>query len=123
LGDGFFYSPTVLADTKRKSVAWRDEIFGPVAVIAPFESEAEAVHLANDTDYGLAASVWSQNASRVQRMSRALRAGIVWINCHGIPDMAMPIGGYKQSGWGRENGRMGVEAFLEHKSILQRIFS
>jgi len=122
-GDGFFYSPTVLADPKAKSAAWREEIFGPVAVLIPFNDEEEALRLANDTEYGLAASVWSESASCVQRMSRALRAGIVWINCHGIPDMAMPIGGYKQSGWGREHGRRGVEAYLEHKSIMQRIFS
>ena len=122
-GDGFFYEPTILADKKTKSAAWRDEIFGPVAVLVPFDDEEEALRLANDTDYGLAASVWSENASRVQRMSRSIRAGIVWINCHGIPDMAMPIGGYKQSGWGREHGRLGVEAYLEHKSVMQRIFN
>ncbi len=122
-GGGFFYQPTILADPKTRSAAWRDEIFGPVAVLVPFDDEEEALRLANDTQYGLAASVWSENASRVQRMSRGLRAGIVWINCHGVPDMAMPIGGYKQSGWGREHGRLGVEAYLEHKSVMQRIFN
>ncbi|MCB2096782.1 MAG: aldehyde dehydrogenase family protein [Parvularculaceae bacterium] len=122
-GPGFFYQPTVLADAGAKSCAWREEIFGPVATLAPFDDEEEALRLANDTQYGLAASVWTENASRAQRMSRALRAGIVWVNCHGIPDMAMPIGGYKQSGWGREHGRLGLEAFLEHKSVMQRVFS
>lgn len=122
-GDGFFYAPTILADPKATTAAWRDEIFGPVAVLTPFDDEDEALRLANDSDYGLAASIWSENASRIQRMSRAVRAGIVWVNCHGVPDMAMPIGGYKQSGWGREHGRLGVLAYLEHKSIMQRVFS
>lgn len=122
-GDGYFYQPTVLADMAAESRAWRDEIFGPVAVLTAFDDEEEAVRLANDTNYGLAASVWTDNASRVQRMTRAIRAGIIWVNCHGIPDMAMPIGGYKQSGWGREHGRRGLEAFLEHKSVMQRVFS
>lgn len=120
-GDGYFYKPTVIIDNKRTSCVWSDEIFGPVATVTPFETETEALALANDTQYGLAASVWSQNTSRVQRATRALRAGIVWVNCHGIPDMSMPIGGYKQSGWGREHGWNGVEAFLEHKSIMQRV--
>ncbi|MFN3211727.1 MAG: aldehyde dehydrogenase family protein [Henriciella sp.] len=120
-GDGYFYQPTVLIDHDRTSCAWSDEIFGPVATVTRFETEAEALALANDTQYGLAASVWSENTSRVQRATRDLRAGIVWVNCHGIPDMSMPIGGYKQSGWGREHGWNGVEAFLEHKSIMQRV--
>lgn len=120
-GDGFFYQPTVIIDRKRTSCVWSDEIFGPVATVTPFDTEAEALALASDTQYGLAASVWSENTSRVQRATRALRAGIVWVNCHGIPDMSMPIGGYKQSGWGREHGWNGVEAFLEHKSIMQRV--
>ncbi|MCA8895957.1 MAG: aldehyde dehydrogenase family protein [Amphiplicatus sp.] len=122
-GDGFFFQPTVLADSLTKSTAWRDEIFGPVAVLTAFDDESDALRLAGDTQYGLAASVWTENASRAHRIARELRAGIVWVNCHGIPDMSMPIGGYKQSGWGREHGRRGLEAFLEHKSVMQRIFS
>lgn len=122
-GEGFFYLPTILADPGAQSVAWREEIFGPVAVVIPFDDEEEAIRLANSTQYGLAASVWSENASRVRRIARAVRAGIVWINCHGVPDMAMPIGGFGRSGWGREHGRPGVEAYLEHKSIMQRVFS
>ena len=120
-GAGYFYQPTVTRDLQRSSCVWSEEVFGPVATLTPFESEAEALALANDTPYGLAASVWTQDASRVSRTTRQLRAGIVWVNCHGIPDMSMPIGGYKQSGWGREHGWQGVESFLEHKSIMQMI--
>lgn len=119
---GFYFQPTVIADAPLTSCVWTDEIFGPVAVVVPFDDEAEAIKLANDSEYGLAASVWTENASRAQRVMREIRAGIVWINCHGIPDMAMPIGGYKQSGWGREHGWRGIEAYLEHKSVMQRVF-
>ena len=118
---GYFFQPTVMADAKGQSCVWSDEVFGPVAVVAPFEGEAHAIALANDSSYGLAASVWTENTSRVQRMTRKIKAGIVWVNCHGIPVMAMPIGGYKQSGWGREHGWKGLESYLEHKSIMQRI--
>ena len=120
-GPGFFYKPTVLVDQKTQSCVWTDEVFGPVVVAASFEDEEDALRLANESQYGLAASVWTENASRAQRVMRELRAGIVWINCHGIPDMAMPIGGYKHSGWGREHGWRGIEAYLEHKSVMQRI--
>ncbi len=120
-GPGYFYQPTVMINAPYSSCVWTDEIFGPVAVVASFTDEAQAISMANDSRYGLAASVWTNDTNRAQRASRAIRAGIVWINCHGIPDMAMPIGGYKQSGWGREHGWSGVEAYLESKSVMQRI--
>lgn len=118
---GFFFEPTLIASSDRTNCIVTDEVFGPVAVVMPFEDEVEAIALANNSDYGLAASVWTENTSRAQRMSQKIKAGIVWINCHGIPDMAMPIGGYKQSGWGREHGWHGIEAYLEHKSIMQHL--
>ena len=121
-GPGYFYQPTVVIKANPENSLWRREVFGPVVVITPFDDEADAIHQANDSHYGLAASVWTSDASRVERVIRAFKAGIVWVNCHGIPDVAMPIGGYKQSGWGREHGWRGIEAYLEHKSIMKRVF-
>jgi acyl-CoA reductase-like NAD-dependent aldehyde dehydrogenase len=81
----------------------------------------QAVALGNDTRYGLAASIWTENVGRAHRLAADIRAGLVWINCHGIPDMAIPFGGYKQSGWGRENGLEGLLAYTELKSVVCRL--
>ena len=118
---GFYFSPTVIASSDTRNCAVLEEIFGPVAIIMPFDDEEQAVAMANNSQYGLAASVWTENTSRARRITQKIRSGIVWINCHGIPDMAMPIGGYKNSGWGREHGWRGIEAYLEHKSVMQRL--
>ena len=112
-----FYPPTVLADvTSGMSVA-RDEIFGPVLAVMPFESIDDAVCLANDTDYGLAAYVWTSDLSIALDCSRRIRAGRVWVNSalQGFPEM--PLGGFKQSGNGRETGRYGIEEYTELKSV------
>jgi phenylacetaldehyde dehydrogenase len=95
----------------------REEIFGPVVVATPFDTEAQALQLANDTDFGLGASVWSQDLARVQRLTAGIKAGTVWVNTHNMLDPSMPFGGYKQSGLGREHGRAAVEAYLETKSV------
>lgn len=114
---GYFVRPTVFADVAPDARIMREEIFGPVVVATPFETEAQALALANDTDFGLGASVWSQDLARVQRLSAGIKAGTVWVNTHNMLDPSMPFGGYKQSGLGREHGRAAVEAYLETKSV------
>lgn len=116
---GYFFAPTVLTDVPLDSAAWRDEIFGPVVCLRPFDGEAEAVALANDSRYGLAAAVMSRDTDRCERVAAALRAGIVWINCSQPTFTEAPWGGYKQSGIGRELGRWGFENYLETKQITR----
>lgn len=95
----------------------REEIFGPVLAVIPFDTEEEAIALANDTEYGLAAGVWTQNIQRGIRVVKELRAGITWINAYHSTFNEMPWGGYKQSGIGRELGLYGIESYLETKQI------
>ncbi|MGH8518851.1 MAG: aldehyde dehydrogenase family protein, partial [Panacagrimonas sp.] len=117
LASGFFVEPTVFADADPTSPLVREEIFGPVLAVLPFDDEEEAVRLANDTDYGLAASIWTRDISTAHKLAKKIRAGSVRINTAGTVDAAMPLGGYKQSGWGRENGREGTEIYTEVKSV------
>jgi betaine-aldehyde dehydrogenase len=114
--NGFFAQPTILANVPRTSRVWREEIFGPVLSVAEFDSEAEAVDLANDTDYGLAAAVMGGDNTRLNRVARSLRAGTVWINNNQRAFVQAPWGGFKGSGFGRELGREGVEEFLVAKT-------
>jgi betaine-aldehyde dehydrogenase len=116
---GYFVAPTVLVDVPPESAAWREEIFGPVVCLKRFASEAEAIQLANDTRFGLAAAVMSDDEDRLDRVTAALRAGIVWINCSQPTFTEAPWGGYKQSGIGRELGRWGLENYLETKQITR----
>ena len=116
LDTGFFVSPTVFSDVTRDMTIAREEIFGPVLVIMPYDSEEEAVEIANDTDYGLAGGVWAGDAEHAKAVARRLRTGQVKVNGGGFNPMA-PFGGYKQSGNGREFGAFGLEEFLEVKAM------
>jgi len=117
---GYFYQPTIFSAIEQSMQIVQEEIFGPVLVASRFEGMEEALVLANDSKYGLAASVWSRNISLANQFADGVRAGLVWINSHGLPDMAVPFGGFKQSGWGRENGFDALRQYLEVKSVITR---
>ncbi|MGK9340232.1 aldehyde dehydrogenase family protein [Sinorhizobium meliloti] len=116
---GYYLEPTILTDVPLESDAWREEIFGPVLCIRPFSTEDEAIELANDSRFGLAAAVMSKDDVRAERVAAAFRAGIVWINCSQPTFTEAPWGGYKESGIGRELGRWGLENYLETKQITR----
>ncbi|MBY5326008.1 aldehyde dehydrogenase family protein [Rhizobium leguminosarum] len=116
---GYYLQPTVLTDVPLDSAAWVEEIFGPVVCIRPFKTEEEAVELANDSRFGLAAAVMSKDEARAERVAAAFRAGIVWINCSQPTFTEAPWGGYKESGIGRELGRWGLDNYLETKQITR----
>ena len=116
---GYFVRPTVLTGTNPRMKVVQEEIFGPVVCAVPFgDKDIDAiVKRANDTMFGLAASVWTQNLSLAHKVSRGLRAGTVWVNCHNVFDASLPFGGYKQSGWGREMGHEALHAYTEVKAV------
>lgn len=116
-GPGYFVEPTVLAKTNKKMSVVEEEIFGPVVCAMPFSSEDEVVAEANDSIYGLAAGVWTKDLSKAHRMAKKLKAGTVWVNCYNVFDAALPFGGYKQSGWGREMGYEGISLYTETKAV------
>ncbi|MCH4547525.1 aldehyde dehydrogenase family protein [Rhizobium changzhiense] len=116
---GYYLQPTILTDVPLDSAAWVEEIFGPVVCIRPFKTEAEAIELANDSRFGLAAAVMSKDDIRAERVAAAFRAGIVWINCSQPTFTEAPWGGYKESGIGRELGRWGLDNYLETKQITR----
>ena len=114
---GWYIEPTIFYDVDNSARIAREEIFGPVATVIPFEDEANALHIANDTPYGLAAAVWSRDIYRAFRVVKALRAGIVWVNHMQPTCIEAPWGGFKQSGVGRELGPWGIEEYLETKQV------
>jgi acyl-CoA reductase-like NAD-dependent aldehyde dehydrogenase len=118
---GYFVHPTVLAGVDSGMRLYRQEIFGPVVTVLPFDDDDEAVAMANDTTYGLAATAWTTNLSRAHRLAKRLQAGTVSLNCQLVFDHSVPFGGYKQSGWGHEFGHEGVEAYLQTKSVWAQL--
>jgi phenylacetaldehyde dehydrogenase len=114
---GYFVEPTVLVNTGEKMKVVQEEIFGPVVTAIPFKDPEELVNQANDTVYGLAAGIWTRDIKKAHRLASQLRAGTVWVNCYNIFDAALPFGGYKQSGWGREMGHDALEMYTEVKAV------
>jgi phenylacetaldehyde dehydrogenase len=114
---GYFVKPTVLVNTNEKMKVVQEEIFGPVVTAIPFKDPNELVAKANDSAYGLAAGIWTRDIQKAHRLAAQLRAGTVWINCYNIFDAALPFGGYKQSGWGREMGHDSLELYTEVKAV------
>jgi len=111
--------PTVLTDTKPEMSVIREEIFGPVVCAIPFDDDDldRIARAANDTTYGLAASIWTRDLGTAHKLARRIKAGTVWINTHNFGDPALPFGGYKQSGWGREMGYEAIELYTEVKAV------
>ncbi|BBD10044.1 aldehyde dehydrogenase family protein [Desulfovibrio ferrophilus] len=121
LENGFFVTPTLFTNCTSEMRIVQEEVFGPVITVERFETEEEAIILANDTTYGLSAGFWTTDTARQQRVSRALRFGTVWINDFNVYFVQAPWGGYKQSGIGRELGRAGLEEYLETKHVFQNL--
>ncbi len=121
LAKGFFFEPTLFVDCHAEMAIVREEVFGPVITVERFRDEAEVLAKANDTVYGLSAGFWSQDEARIERVSRALRFGTVWVNSFNVYFPSAPWGGYKQSGIGRELGPQGLEEYCEVKHLFRAL--
>lgn len=118
LDSGSFMAPHILTDVRPEMSVWREEIFGPVLCVTAFDTEAEAVELANRTPFGLAAGIWTQNLGRAHRVARQVRAGVIWVNTYGMLPHNAPFGGMKGSGWGREGGVEALANYVQTKNVL-----
>jgi aminomuconate-semialdehyde/2-hydroxymuconate-6-semialdehyde dehydrogenase len=117
LADGYYVAPTVIEGLGPQCRTNREEIFGPVVTLQKFETEEEAIALANATEYGLSATIWTSHVTRAHRMSAALNTGIVWVNCWLLRDLRTPFGGVNQSGVGREGGWEAMRFFTEAQNV------
>jgi len=117
-GDGYFVEPTIAICSDPQATLVKEEIFGPVLCIQPFDTIEEAIELANDTPYGLVGSAWTKDVAKAHILAAEINAGVVWVNCYTALDESLPFGGFKQSGWGREGGKHGIEEFMEPKSVV-----
>jgi phenylacetaldehyde dehydrogenase len=117
---GYFIAPTIFTGASAEDKIVKEEIFGPVVVAIKFKDEAEVIAAANDSPYGLAGGIWTTDAARAHRVAAAFKSGTVWVNCYGVFDPAMPFGGYKQSGWGREMGHEVLHSYTELKTVCVR---
>jgi aminomuconate-semialdehyde/2-hydroxymuconate-6-semialdehyde dehydrogenase len=115
--DGYFFQPTVVTGLPVSCRTNREEIFGPVVTITPFDNEEEVIRYANDVDYGLSSSIWTQNLTRAHRIAEQIQTGTVWVNCWLLRDLRVPFGGMKQSGVGREGGEEALRFFTEPKNV------
>lgn len=115
---GFFIEPTIFIDVNNNMEIAREEIFGPVLCVIPFDTEEEVIEMANDTRYGLAAGIWTTNLSRHLRVSRALNAGMVWVNTYRVAQAMVPFGGFKDSGFGKERGVIAINEYLRVKNVM-----
>ena len=118
---GYFVEPTVLTNTRPDMKVVREEIFGPVVVAIAVQRPGRDRRRANDTEYGLGAGVWTRDICKAHALAKKLRAGTVWINCYNVFDAALPFGGYKQSGWGREMGHEVLEPYTEVKAVTTQL--
>lgn len=118
LAQGLFIQPTIFADVRNDMKLAQEEIFGPVLSIIPFDTEEEAIAIGNDTRFGLAAGIWTQNVNRVHRVARSLNTGLVWVNTYRAVAAQIPFGGFKESGYGRERGQEGLMEFLTTKNVM-----
>jgi phenylacetaldehyde dehydrogenase len=116
-GPGFFVRPEIFTAVDQKMSIMQDEVFGPVVTVTPFKDPDDAIVMANDTRFGLGASIWTTNLNTMHKYVPQIEAGTVWVNAHNLPDQNMPFGGYKQSGIGREHGRAALDNYLETKSV------
>jgi gamma-glutamyl-gamma-aminobutyraldehyde dehydrogenase len=121
LAGGAYYEPTVFVDVDPASSLAQNEVFGPVLAITTVKDEDEAIAVANNTEYGLAAGLWTANVSRVHRLARQIRAGTVWVNCYEEGDLTVPFGGFKMSGNGRDKSRHALEKYTELKTTYIKL--